>query len=144
MPDLDMTTRAIITAGAIVAVLGGWWRWVRPRYRKAKRDSVAIRDVLLGREAQRDTITQQETSPAIPGIGQRMSTVEHALVTFAENRHDLDSLIESRANHEDRIKKLEDASVERVVTRAESAAAWRAVEAVANAQPDVDAEQPDL
>lgn len=69
-----------------------------------------------------------------------MATVEQALITFAQNRHDLDQLIESHAEHDRRLKALEDASVERVVSKAESAAAWRAMEAAALAKPDDDAE----
>ena len=39
-------------------------------------------------------------------------------------------------DHEGRIKALEVASVERIVSRAESAAGWRAMEAAALATPD--------
>jgi hypothetical protein len=38
-------------------------------------------------------------------------------------------------DHDRRLKRLEEGVVERVVTKAESAAAWRAVEAIAS-QPD--------
>ncbi|MGZ6778162.1 MAG: hypothetical protein ACXVGO_04105 [Mycobacterium sp.] len=133
---LNATTETLIGVGGALSLLAAWWRWLRPKYKRGKADGVAIRDAILGRDAIVDSITKKEIAPALPGIGQRMATVEQALITFAQNRHDLDALIESHEKHDQRIRALEDAAVERVVTKAESAAAWRAMEAATLAQPD--------
>lgn len=128
----------IVLAGAAAAVVAGWWRWVRPWWRDLRRDFVAGRDALVGRPPVRDSITGKELAPEIPGIGARMATVEQALVTMAQNHHTLTQLQELGANHEARIGKLEDAAVERVMGRAEAVAAWQAMHAAVQAEPEHD------
>lgn len=97
-----------------------WWRWVRPRYRATKREVVGVRDAILGRDATVDSITGREVSPALPGIGQRIATVEDAVLQLADQRDQL-------KNHEERIGILEDARAERAIAQAESAAMWHYV-----------------
>jgi len=113
----------IIFAASVVAALGILWKVAKRARRKAKDvsgDVVAIRDSILGRDAVVDSITGKELAPALPGIGQRMDTVERALVALADQHAVLE-------DHEERIKALEAARVERVVSQAESAAMWQAV-----------------
>jgi hypothetical protein len=70
----------------------------------------------------------------------QMTTLTEAVATLADNDGRLTSLELWRADV-DRWRGMVDAgAVERVVTRAESAAAWRAVEAVANGTPPEDVE----
>lgn len=126
----------IVGAAAVIAALTVIWKVAKRGRDKATRivgDGVKIRDSIIGREAMVDTITGQQLAPALPGIGQRMDTVERAVATLADQHRMLD-------DHEDRLKALEAASVERVVARAESAQAYRAMEAAINATP---AEEPD-
>ena len=126
-----ITTTAVVL-GALVVI----WKAVR-RFRSGAQgvvaDAVKIRDSINGRPAVLDTITGAEISRALPGIGQRMDTVERAVATLADQHRVLD-------DHEDRLKALEAAAVERIVTRSESAQAWRAMTAATLATP---AEQDD-
>lgn len=147
MPDIDATARLIIGIGSAIAVVGAWLAWLRPRYYKSKHDAAAIRDAILGRDAVTDSITGKELAPPLPGIGQRMATQEtqmaeitSAVAAIAATHLQLTRMDRTIDEHEDRIKALEDASVERVVTKAESAAAWRAMEAAALAKPDEEAD----
>jgi hypothetical protein len=147
MPDVDATTRLIVGIGGAVAVLATWLAWLRPRYKKSKADAAAIRDAILGRDAVKDSITGKELAPPLPGIGQRMATQETqmaeittAVAQIAATHLQLARMDQAIDEHEERIKALEDAAVERVVTKAESAAAWRAMEAAALAKPDQEAD----
>jgi hypothetical protein len=70
-----------------------------------------------------------------------LSLLTESVAAIAKSHARLDDLDIARLDHENRIVKLEEAAVERVVTRAESAAAFRAMEAAVKAQPD---EEPDL
>lgn len=125
MPDLfpDSAAEWVITTAAVLTALAIIWRAVHKARTKAKDvsgDVVAVRDSILGRPAVVDSITGKELAPALPGIGQRMDTVERALVALADQHVILE-------DHETRIKTLEDSRVERVVNQAESAAMWHAV-----------------
>lgn len=143
LSNIDALSKALIGVGALIGMLFGFFRWVRPGARALAKDFRAGRDALVGREAIHDTITGKEIVPALPGIGVRMDTTENqmkqlatALATLVDNSHRLDDL-------EPRVAKLEEAAVERVVARAESASAWRAIEAVAKTGTPVIDVEPD-
>lgn len=147
MPDIDASTRLIVGIGSAMAFVGAWLAWLRPRLRKTRADGVAIRDAILGRDPVVDSITGKELAPALPGIGQRMahqetqmSEMTRAVTQLAETHAQMAEVRAEVHGLSGRVKKLEEAAVERVVTRAESAAAWRAMEAAALAKPDDDAE----
>lgn len=144
MPDAPVTgspwVDGIFTASALALLAWGWWKRVRPWWKGLKRDLIGGRDALLGREAVTDSITGKELAPAQPGVGVRIANVESAIVTLAQLHVDINDLKASRDEHGQRITKLEDAAVERVVGRAESAAAFQAIEAAIKATPDVEAE----
>lgn len=142
---IDQTHELVGLAASVVALLGiigGWLRWVRPRWRRASREVVAVRDSILGRDAIVDSITGREIAPALPGIGQRVATIEQALVTLAGQEERFTAIEENQSDFARRLGALEQARLERVVTQAESANAWRAV-AAAHGDVDPDAE-PDL
>jgi len=126
---------SIVLLGAVVGALALLWTKVGRRswraYRSARTKVTAVSDAILGRDAVVDTITGREIAPALPGMGVRMAHQEQQMeaITAAVTR--LASQQEALTDHERRIKALEEASVERVVTKAESAAAFRAIEAVA-------------
>lgn len=137
MTPAEIGTGLVAVAAAIgaLALLGKYalkgWRWQRAFSRKA----TAIGDAILGRDAVVDSITGKEIAPPLPGMGVRMAHQEQQMEAITVAVTKLASQQEYLVDHERRIKALEDQAVERVVTRAESAAAWRAVEAVAKNDP---------
>lgn len=128
----------VVLSAAVVAALAALWKYglkAWRTWRTARAKVTAVGDAILGREAVVDTITGKEIIPPLPGIGVRMAHQEQQMeaITAAVTR--LASQHEALKDHETRIARLEEAAVERVVTKAESAAAWGAVEAIAKAQP---------
>ncbi len=149
--SLDQTSASVSVALGIIAILGAvvaHFRWVRPKYRRGRDMFVAGRDSLIGRPAIVDTITGKELSPALPGIGNRMENVEQNQIETRDALRHIAAVMEGQQiqdrridDHETRLHALEAAAVERIVTKAESAAAWRAVEAVSGGGlPDESAE----
>lgn len=143
MRPLDLTSgeifSGIILAAAVLGALTMLWKAARRTRRTAGEVTDKARrvsDSILGRPAVIDTITGKELAPALPGIGQRMDTVERAVIALADQHLKLD-------DHEGRIKALEEAAVERVVTRAESAQAWQTMEAAIKATPEEDTDATD-
>lgn len=131
---MDRTVSLVLLAAGVIGALGIIWKLVvrgRGAVKEVRSDARKIRDTLVGREAVVDTITGKEIAPALPALGQRMDTVERAVAVLADQHRML-------GDHEDRIKALEDARVERVITRAESAQAWSAMEAAINSHPAED------
>ena len=115
-------------------------------------DVRGFRDAILGREAVVDSITREVIQPPLPGIGMRMAHQEtqmtemtRAVTQLAETHTQMAEVRTEVKELGTRVSKLEEAVVERIVTKVESAAAWRAVEAASLATPDQIAdEDPDL
>lgn len=135
MSILNDWAGAVVVLGSALGIIFGWLRWVRPRMRTAAREIAAVRDSILGREAVTDSITGAELSPALPGMGVRVAETERhlgvlaqAVATIAESHVRLE-------DHEARLVRLEEAAVERVVARAESTAAWAAMQAASESKP---------
>lgn len=112
-------------------------------------DLRGFRDAILGREEQYDSITREVVVPALPGIGVRMANQEtqmsemtRAVTQLAETHTQMAEVRAEVKELNGRVVKLEEAAVERVVAKAESAAAWRAMEAAALAKPDQDVDEP--
>lgn len=144
MPDLsalDTSISLCVGALALAAAIVGVWRKVLPRLRKRAAEREAINAVLLGRPAvPRNRITGEQALPGIPSIGQRMSeisertaNVEKAVVAIAQQHQEITDLKADVAELKSDVAELKEQRVERVVTRAESIAAWKAIEATANA-----------
>lgn len=140
MTDAQELIALAVGVTTLLGAVGAFWvKVARPRIERGRQEATAVRDAILGREPVVDSITGRELAPALPGIGQRMATVEQALVTLADNQRRLSDLEDEVIDHGERIDKIEAATVERVVTRAESTAAWRAMEAAVQAEPDQEA-----
>ena len=122
--EIEAAAKMFLTFVAVVVVIIGWFKWLRPRLKKVNAESVAIRDAILGRDAILDSITGEERVPALPGIGMRMATVEEALVALADVHVKM-------LDHEERIRSLETGTLERIAARADSVAAFKAIEAIA-------------
>lgn len=141
---IDNTDRVVGLILALVTLSGivlGWIRVIRPRIHRGRKEVVAVRDAILGREAITDSITGKELAPAVPGMGVRMATTEENLRILADAVAKIADSHLRLDDHESRIKNLEDARVERVVNRVESAQAWRTIEKAIDADPG---ETPDL
>jgi hypothetical protein len=127
-------SKALIAFAAIVGIIGSWWRWVRPFWRRWKWERRAKDEVLIGRPAVLDSITNKQLAPALPGIGARMDSLTDTVAKLVETHVRLD-------DHEERIKQLEAGAVERIVNRADSVAAWGAIQAAAESVPPADIEE---
>lgn len=121
----DNLTTFLTIAALACAVIGaayGAWRRFRPGVRRAN----AALDAIIGREAVTDR-SGKVIEPGQPGLVHRVATVEEAVV---EIKHVVALWSETQrtlTDHASRIKALEDARVERLVSQAESAHMWRAV-----------------
>lgn len=138
---------AFLLLTAVLAAIGTWVKWIRPRWRRARAKWIAAQDAIIGRDAINDPITGRELAPALPGIGVRMAHQEAVSEQQAKQMGLLTDAVAKLADQgeaiEDlrtRVTELENARVERVVTKAESIAAWKAIEATAKATPDTEGE----
>lgn len=125
------STPILSVLGILAILIPVWLKWIRPKWRAFIHDVAAGRDALVGRDAIHDPLSGTQIAPALPGVGKRMETIEAALVVLADNQAVL-------INHEERILALEQAAVERIVTRAESGAAYSAMEAAFRSHDDPD------
>jgi len=121
--------QTIVVLGGALAVIGGWLKWIRPKIRATRREFRAARDSLLGREAITDSMTGSEIAPAVPGIGQRMATIEAALGELVNLHRRLDG-------HERRLDDLESKDLERALARTESIEMLRTIDTAIRSDPD--------
>jgi len=133
LPDPDRLA-AIYTACGLLALWVGWIKLARPKLRRARNRVSGAIDALMGREAISDPVSGKELAPALPGIGQRMATVEDTLAKLTE-------VVSEQAKLNGRVDRIEDqvgrntenlavimaATAERIVTKAEAAEMWRAI-----------------
>lgn len=134
----DALERTFTALGILAIVVPVWLKWGRPTAKALVKDFRAGRDALVGRDAVLDSMSGRELAPALPGIGKRMENFEQALTTLAENAVTLADNQKVLLNHESRIMALEEGAVERIVSRAETTAAFGAMEAALRSQHDPD------
>lgn len=135
-----------ISAATLLGIVVGWYRWVRPKVKSATNQVAAARDAILGREEITDNITGRTLVPALPGLGVRMAFAEDSL---SHQQAQMDKLTDAVAKLADvqqqiddllrRIVALETGTIERVASKAEAVAAWRAIEKVAEGSVNEDA-----
>ncbi len=142
---------AIILAAAVVGALALLWKTTK-RARKAWRHGkvalVAFFTTIAGRDEVRDPARPGVVlAEALPSMGARLDAVEKTGAKTHEVLEHIATLIEGQQkqdlrleDHGQRILALEVASVERVAGHIDSAAAWRAMEAVASTPGDPDTE----
>jgi hypothetical protein len=125
---------AVYTLCGLLVLWVGWIKAVRPKIRRFRTRWNQAGDALLGRDPIVDTITGREVSPALPGIGQRMATVEDAVKTLTDTVARLDAINERLDRHEaqigtntENIAAIMVAAAERIITKDESAQMWRAI-----------------
>lgn len=134
---------------ALAAVIGGYYRWWRPRWERAVKGARLWWATQIGTEAIHHPVTGDEIQPAQKGIAHRLYAVEQGQERQAELMERVIVLMEAEKaqNHridevEARVTILEAGAVERTIVRAESAAMLNLVaqETAANMPPDT----PDL
>lgn len=150
LTGLNDVTDTILGIGAVVALLFGWSRVLKPRLSKAWRATLGFIYSLVGREAIIDPVTEEVLVPAKPGLGLWMANQEHlanqnakqmaeltetvaTLAKVVEHQGRLDIVVE---DHERRLTALEAARVEQLIARKESTAAYEAITAVAKGAAD--------
>lgn len=129
----------LILAGAACAVVGGWWRWVRPRIRSARAKGDAFSDAILGRPAILHPDTGKELVPAVPGIGARQANIEQQISVLTGAVSQMANQGRRLDSHEERLAILEAGAQERAQLRTESIEMLRAMEAAMNSTPPRDA-----
>jgi hypothetical protein len=124
-----------VAIASLLAVVAGWLRWVRPRWRRATAQVVGVRDAILGREALVDTITGVQRVPALPGVGVRLANTEEAiekLTELVERQGDYGARIEAL---EVRLTAIEESTIERIAGKAEMVELLRTIQAAQHAPP---------
>lgn len=117
----DFWTIIASVTGTLLVVVPLWVKAIRPRLRKTRATFGAVVETLVGREQIRDKATGKILVEAQPGLGVRMATIEDAVVKLSDTDVRVRALENRQAAVEQRVTTLEDARVERVVTKAESA-----------------------
>lgn len=154
MFDLDSANAWIafgIGVGTLVGIVAGWMRWVRPRIKALRAEVRGALDALVGRDAIIDPASGRVLAEPLPGMGRRMDDVERAIAhvaTLIEGQHAQDRQIaelkRELAIERQRIDTLEAGTIERVAAKAESVAAWRAIEKIADqSDPAIDGDTSD-
>lgn len=138
-----MTIASLVGIAALIGAIAAFVRWGLPRYRQARSTTRAVVATLVGTEEVRDPITNELIRPAQPGVGVQVSDLRMAVTKLVEQQAHTEALqghfhdLERRTKtNEDDIAELKAAQVERIVSRAESAAAFRAIEEAVKATPD--------
>ncbi len=90
MENVDRAFALILSAAAVIAVVYSGHKWARPRvHHRWVRFQVAV-DSIVGRPAMVDPITQKVLAPALPGIGERMASIETLVehLVLSDKRHE--------------------------------------------------------
>jgi len=146
---LTSTAGIITSVGAACLLLAGLGKWLygtkkQPGvFRKLGADGRAIRDTLVGRDAIHDSITGEELSPAILGVGARMahqesetSEIKDAVTSLASSVATLVDLRTEITDLTGRVAHIETAiGMERHLKGLESVQLLRTIESVATGEP---------
>lgn len=132
--SLDGTREIVTIVGACVAiaatVLGAWFKWGRPKAVQAE----AVGEAILGRPEVRDR-SGAVIQPAQPGMVAQVATLTETVRALVDMNQRVDRVEGEVAEVKNRVSILEDARVEQVMSRLDSASAFSAIEAVAKSTP---------
>jgi hypothetical protein len=126
MPDLTSLNEFTGTAlglGALIALIAGWVKVVRPKWRAFWRKVTQFIDAIIGREAIVHPDTGRELVPAQPGIalrlmdqeqhmrdqGQQMEILTNAVAKIADSHERLEHHAVRLDQHDADIKELKEA-----------------------------------
>lgn len=149
------TTDAVGVAVGVVTLVGagaGLWLKARKKWRHSWDRIIGALETIAGRPEIVDRATGRVLVPAQDGMATRITRVEdgqtaqgatlaqmaQAMQKLADGLQQQQALVGRVDDHDERIAKLELAAVERVVARAESAAAFQAIDTAIRATPDVE------
>lgn len=128
---MDGTQQVVAITGGVLAIVGlagGWWyKWGR--------QMTATSEAILGRAevTDRSGAVIQEAQPGMPAQVARLTEMVGRL---ADMHHRVDSVENRLGRVEERVEVLEAGTVERVMTKVESATAFSAIEAAVKATPE--------
>lgn len=145
--NIDQTNEILALALALSGVMGallGYLRWVRPRISRVLAVWTALVELLFGRpEEPENPITGAPAVPPVLGIGPRIAMQEQAQAEQGRQLAILTGAVAKLVDNESRltvlegrVTTLEEARVEQVVTKAESAAMWSAIAHEQEHHPD--------
>lgn len=121
-------TAVTYVAASLMAIIGGvvaFVRWAHPHF-KARRIRERAKDFAILGGPIIDPLTGKTTGVQ-PPIGQWMSDIKGDINHLAQVVGEHAELRKTSVDHEHRIKALEDARAEQMITKAESAQMWRAL-----------------
>lgn len=130
-----------LKVAALIASIYAGFKWGVPLLGRFLRDIRAIRDSILGREAQIDSITKEQISPALPSLGVRLASLEQTsefllakanAIEHEVRNNDGSSLKDSVDRVEQQFRSIEQSFSTMADAQKDM---WRAIEAVARAQP---------
>lgn len=127
------------TVGAFLVValgsLAASARWVWPRLARFFRSLDTMFETINGRPAELDRAGRVVSQP-VPSLGVQISDLRQAVADQANQDARITAVEEAVTDLGKRVTAMESGhQIERIVTRAESAQAWKAVEAIAT-QPE--------
>lgn len=132
---IEGTNQVVVLVGGVLAILatlaGGWFKWGRPRAQQ----TAAVSEAILGRPEVTDR-SGAVIQPAQAGMVAQVSELKIEVRTLVDTHLLVRGVVQDIKDVKERVKVLEDARVEHVVSRAESAAAFSAIEAAVKATPE--------
>lgn len=143
---IEGISNTVVLIGGVLSIVGilagGWLKWGRPKAKQAE----AVSEAILGRPEVTDR-SGAVIQPAQPGMVAQVAALTDTVRELVNMHQRVDGVegeqkairaevAEFRIEIGGRVKVLEDARVEQVVSRAESAAAFSAIEAAVKANPD--------
>lgn len=126
LPNPDAIQIAL-TLSTLAVIWLGWAKVIGPKAKRAWNRGVGFFQAIAGRDPIVDKASGAELSPAVPPIGERLASIDSGLSRLVEVIESTQNAHARIDNHETRITSLEVGTVERIVTKAESAEMWRAV-----------------
>lgn len=133
LPSPD-ALQVALTCTTILAVWVGWAKFIGPRVKRGWGRVVGIFQAIAGRDAIVDKVSGKEVAPAVPPLGEQLSTMNETiakLVAVIESNHDAHERLNAHDKHlvahDQAIGALISGSLERAATAMSSAALLNAV-----------------
>lgn len=126
----DQATVGAFLVTAVVA-LAAALRWLLPRLARFFGSVTQTFETINGKAAVVDH-SGREVEPPVPGVQVQLADIKAVVSDQSQQNTRLTAIEAEQVDHTHRLTRLEEAHIERVVTRAESAQAWAAVEAIAS------------